>query len=67
MSWIINEIMEKTYSFSKYSWPITFLRDIHERYLSLKDVDNEQSKFANELMNLDKGVKPVGKSISWTT
>ena len=33
----------------KYSWPITFLRDIHERYLSLKDVDNEQSKFANEL------------------
>ena len=32
---------------------------MHERYLSLKYADNEQIKFANELKNLDKGVKLI--------
>ena len=40
---------------------------MHERYLSLKDADNEQSTFANEIMNLDKGVQPVGRSIFFNT
>ena len=29
-----------------------FLWDTHEEYLSLKDVDGEQSKFANKLKNI---------------
>ena len=38
---------KQTYNFGKYSLP-TFLRDIQEGYLSWKDADNGQSKFANE-------------------
>ena len=38
-----------------------FLRVIHERYLLLKDVNDEQIKFANELKYIDKVVKPVEK------
>ena len=34
-----------------------FLRDIHERHLSWKDADDEQSNFAAKLKNLDKGKK----------
>ena len=34
----------KNYNLSKYSLPIVLLRDIHERHLSLKDVDDKQSK-----------------------
>ena len=37
------------------SWPIVYLRDIHEGYLSLKDVYDEQSNFATKLKSLDKG------------
>ena len=32
---------------------------MHEGYLSLKDAHDEESKFANELKNIDKGVKSV--------
>ena len=38
-----------------------FLRVIHERYLLLKDVNDEQIKFANELKYTGKVVKPVEK------
>ena len=38
-----------------------FLRDIHEGYLSLKDADNKQSKFATQLKNFDKGIKRISK------
>ena len=38
--------------------PIIF-KDIHERHLSLKDTDPEQSKFANKLMSIDKSIKPT--------
>ena len=43
---------------------ISRLRDINEEYLSLKDADDEQSKFANEsknIDNIDKGVRSVRK------
>ena len=36
----------KVYNFSEYSLPIVFLSDIHERSLSLKHADDEQSNFA---------------------
>ena len=38
-----------------------FLRDIHEGYLSLKDADNKQSKFATQLKNFDKSIKRISK------
>ena len=50
----------KTYSFSKYSLPIVFLRDIHEGQLSIEGADNTQSNFANELKNFDKGKNNLG-------
>ena len=53
----------KIYNFSEYSLPIVFLRDIHEGYLSSKDADDEQSKFANKLNNIDKGIKSVEKKL----
>ena len=40
--------------------PIIF-KDIHERHLSLKDTDPEQSKFANKLMSIDKSIKPIDR------
>ena len=43
----------KVYNFSQYSFPIVFLRDIHERHLSLKDADEKQSNFAAKIKNLD--------------
>ena len=46
--------------FSEYSLPI-FLRDIHEKYLSLKDADDEQSKFANKLKNISIDINSVEK------
>ena len=49
------------FTISPYSLLI-FLRDIHQGYLSLEDADNEQSIFASELKNFDKGIKAVAKS-----
>ena len=54
---------KNTFNFGKYSLPFVFLRDIHEIYLLLKDANNEQSKFANELKNIDKVVKSVEKNV----
>ena len=53
----------KMYNFGKYSLHIAFLRDIHEEYVWLKDADYEQSKFANEFKNIDKGPKSVEKNL----
>ena len=44
---------KKTHNSSEYSLPIVFLRDMQGEYLSLKDADDEQSKFANTLNNID--------------
>ena len=38
-----------------------FLRDRYERNLTLKEADNEQSKFFNKLKGMNRGVEPVGK------
>ena len=50
---------EKTYNFSKYSLPIVFLRNIHERHLSIEKADDKQSNFTNELKNFDIGMKAL--------
>ena len=52
----------KVYNFSKYSLSIAFLRNTHEGCLSLKDADDEGSKFVAELKNLDKDKKQLEKS-----
>ena len=44
----------KVYNFNEYPLPISFLRDIHVRLLSLEDADNEQTNFAAKLKKLDK-------------
>ena len=61
---IINQNTEKIYNFTEYSLPIAFLRDIHDEYESLKDAEYEQSKFANKLKSIDKGIKSIKKFIS---
>ena len=40
-----------------------FLRDINEGYLSLKDADDEQTKFANKLKSINKGIKSIKKKL----
>ena len=40
-----------------------FLWDIREGYLSLKDVDDYQKKFANKLKSIDKGIKSTDKKL----
>ena len=37
---------------------------MHEVYLSVKDADDDQSKFANKLKSIDKGIKSRKKVIS---
>ena len=39
---------QKNYNFTEYFLAIIFSKDIHEGYLSLKNADDEQSKFANK-------------------
>ena len=53
----------KTYNFSKYSLLIVFSKDIHEWYLSLENADLQQSNFAVELKNFEKGTKKKKKSL----
>ena len=36
---------------------------MHEGFLSLKDTDNEQNKFANKLKSIDKGIKSIEKNL----
>ena len=51
----------KVYNFSEYSLSV-FLRDIHERYLSLEDANDEQNNCAAKLKNLGKVKKQLKKS-----
>ena len=39
---------QKNYNFTEYFSDIIFSKDIREGYLSLKNADDEQSKFANK-------------------
>ena len=41
---------------------LLFLRDIHEGYVSLQVADDEQSKFAHEIKNIDEDAKSVEKT-----
>ena len=36
---------------------------MHQGYFLLKYADDEQTKFANKLRNIDKGIKPVEKKL----
>ena len=54
---------QKNYSFTVYFLAIIFSKDIHEGYLSLKNADDEQSKFAHKWKNIVKGVKSVEKNL----
>ena len=54
---------QKIYNFTEYFLAIIFSKDIHEGYLSLKNVDDEQSKFANKWKNIVKVVKSVEKML----
>ena len=51
----------KVYTFSEYSLPIVFFKDIHAGHLSLKDADDKQNNIAAKTKNLDKGWKTVEK------
>ena len=51
----------KHYNFSRYTLPITFLRDMHEGNFSLKEVDEEQIQIPSELKDMGKGIIPVEK------
>ena len=42
---------------------IAFLIDIDERYLELKNADDEQSKFANNVKGIDDGMKSIEKKL----
>ena len=55
MIWFINQNLRKLIIFGN----INYL--LHEGYLSLEYVDNEESNFAIELNSFDKGIKTVEK------
>ena len=59
-----NSAPGKVYNFSEYSLSIAFLRDIHQRYLSFKNANDEKSSFATKIRNLDEGKKQLKKSFS---
>ena len=59
MNYIINQGVEKVIVFVNILYLLLFLRDVNEGYVSLKDPDDKQSKFAYELKNADKDVKSV--------
>ena len=59
-----NSTHGKVYNFSEYSLSIAFLRDMHQRYLSLKNANDEKSSFATKLRNLDEDKKQLKKSFS---
>ena len=62
MSYIINQNVAKLIILVNILYlPIVYVYFIHERYLSLKDADDEQSNFAAELKNLDEGKKTIEK------
>ena len=51
---------QKIHNFTEYFLAIIY---IHEGYLSLKNVDDEQSKFADKWKNIVKVVKSVEKKL----
>ena len=57
MSSIINQNVENFIILINILYLLFFLRDMYEGNLSLKDADDEQSKFITKLKNLDKGRK----------
>ena len=57
MSSIINQNVENFIILINILYLLLFLRDMYEANLSLKDADDEQSKFTTKLKNLDKGRK----------
>ena len=57
MSSIINQNVENFIILINILYLLFFLRDMYEGNLSLKDADDEQSKFIVKLKNLDKGRK----------
>ena len=57
MSSIINQNVENFIILINILYLLFFLRDMYEGNLSLKDADDEQSKFIAKLKNLDKGRK----------
>ena len=61
MSYIINQKHFKVLGNNFYL--LFFFRNIHEGYLSLKDIDDEKNKFADKLKNINKGMKLVGKKL----
>ena len=63
---IINPNAKKIYNFTEYSLPIDFSRDINGGYLSLKDANDEQSKYGNKLKSIDRGIKPMEKKLILT-
>ena len=56
MIYIIIQNAEKLFASS-------FLRDINGEYLSLKDTDDEEIKFADQLNNIDRGIKSIQKKL----
>ena len=56
MIYIINQNAEKSFA-------SCFLRDINGEYLSLKDTDDEEVKFADQLNNIDKDIKSIQKNV----
>ena len=53
-----NKAIGNTYNLVNILCLLLFIwRDVHERYLSLKDVDDEQSNFAAKINNLEKNDK----------
>ena len=57
MSSNINQNVENFIILINILYLLFFLRDMYEGNLSLKDADDEQSKFIAKLKNLDKGRK----------
>ena len=63
MSYIINQNVKHFKVLGSIFYLLFFFRNIHEGYLSLKDVDDEKSKFADKLKNIDRGMKLVEKKL----
>ena len=52
------KIWKKKHNFRKISFSIIFLMNMHTGFLSVEDIDKEQSKLLKELNDLNKGDKP---------
>lgn len=54
---------KNNYGFNQHSTPIVFLKNIYNRKLSLREADQEQHEFTNELKNSKKGRIPYKKGL----